>query len=93
MLLITKNHYINETSEYIILDMLGTQPFVLCREVVLFRRLFCVAIEDNFQIVLCREVVLFRSALYQRFHCRCMYSYIGKNLTLQFRHSRQTLFV
>ncbi len=22
-------------------DMLGTQPFVLCREVVLFRRLFC----------------------------------------------------
>ncbi len=27
-------------------DMLGTQPFVLCREVVLFRRLFCIEIED-----------------------------------------------
>ncbi len=24
-----------------IMDMLGTQPFILCREVVLFRRLFC----------------------------------------------------
>ena len=49
------------------MDTLGTHPFVLCREVVLFWRLFC--IECILSVV--ERFVLFRSqkVLYWRFHC------------------------
>ncbi len=48
--------------------MLGTQPFVLCREVVLFRRLFVYRSE--------LLIVLFQSVLYRRFHFTINQEYI-----------------
>ena len=51
--------------------MFGTQHFVLCREVVLFRRLFyitCVYM-CTISLSIVWRFVLIRCVLYQRFHC------------------------
>ncbi len=78
-----------------IMDMLGTQHFVLCREVVLFQRLFCTILE-HFWFVLCSEVytILFRIVLYRSFHCiasyiQC-YTYI---IAIQVWHHTQVLAI
>ena len=54
-----------------IVGTIGTHPFVLCREVVLFRRLFCTecVYESIFGVSFVGRYVLFRSVLYRKFHC------------------------
>ena len=49
------------------MDTLGTQPFVLYREVVLFWRLFCIECiyKGTFRLSFIERFVLFQSVIYR----------------------------
>ncbi len=67
-----------------IVDTLGTQHFVLCREVVLFRRLFCIECITRVLLVcpLFGGLSSFGVSFYWRFHCICNLDYASVRTSL-----------
>ncbi len=62
------------------MDMLGTPPFVLCREVVLFCMVVC--IEGNFRLSFEGRFVLFQSVFYRRVHCKTPIELLMKEISI-----------